>query len=143
MDEREREALNAISSQIIGAAIEIHSSLGPGLLESVYRTCLIHELNASGLAVSSEQIVPVCYKNLVLEGGYRLDLLVENRIIVELKSVERLTSIHRKQVQTYLRLANLSVGLLINFAGELLRGNTERIVVGEAPDLRTSPSNPK
>ena len=108
---------------IIGAAIEIHKALGPGLLESAYRTCMIYELRARRLKVCSELVVPVRYKELVLDGGYRLDLLVEDAIIVELKSVETVLPVHRAQVLSYLRLLNKQLGLLINF-------NVERIVVG-------------
>jgi len=116
-------ALDRISYSIIQSAIEIHKVLGPGLLESAYRTCMIHELGLRNLKVSSELIVPVRYKKLLLDGGYRLDLLVEDAVIVELKSVETVLPVHRAQVLSYLRLTEKSLGLLINF-------NVERVVLG-------------
>ena len=116
-------AHDRISFQIIGAAIEIHKSLGPGLLESAYRTCMIYELRARSLKACSELVVPVRYKELVLDGGYRLDLLVDDAIVVELKSLETVLPVHRAQVLSYLRLMKKQLGLLINF-------NVERLVVG-------------
>ena len=99
----ERAALNRISERIIECAIRIHSALGPGLLESVYRTCMIWELRESGLSVVSEILIPVCYKHMVLDGAYRIDLLVENAIIVELKAVEIVLPVHYAQLLSYLR----------------------------------------
>jgi GxxExxY protein len=119
----DREALNALSHQIIAAAIEIHSALGPGLLESVYRTCMIHELKAAGCKVTVEQSVPIYYKDMVLEGSYRVDLMVDDVIILELKSVEHVLSVHRAQLLSYLRLTKKPLGLLINF-------NVPRVVRG-------------
>jgi GxxExxY protein len=116
-------AIDRISYLIIQAAIEVHKALGPGLLESAYRTCMIHQLQARKLKVDAERIIPVRYKGLLLDGGYRIDLLVEDVIVVELKSVETVLPVHRAQVLSYLRLADKSLGLLINF-------NSERVVDG-------------
>ena len=130
MDDAELQAFNSLSSRIIEAAIEIHSTLGPGLLEGVYRACMMYELRASGLSVESEQIVPIYYKGLILEGGYRLDLLVESKIIVELKSVETLLPVHSAQLLSYLRLTNKRLGLLINFNVPRLVQGIRRLING-------------
>jgi GxxExxY protein len=122
------DALNRLSSRIIEAAIEIHSTLGPGLLESAYRTCMIYELHERGLSVVAEQIVPVYYKKLVLDTAYRLDLLVEDEVIVELKSVEAVMPVHHAQLLSYLRLTDKRLGLLINFNVPMLVGGVRRIV---------------
>lgn len=116
-------ALDRISFLIIQAAIEIHKAIGPGLLESAYRTCMIYEIEQRKLKVDSELIVPVRYKHLVLDGGYRLDLMIEDAVIVELKAVETVLPVHRAQLLSYLRLTDKSLGLLINF-------NVERLVLG-------------
>ncbi|MCM3879227.1 MAG: GxxExxY protein [Vicinamibacterales bacterium] len=106
----------------------MHSVLGPGLLESVYRACLLRELSGSGLKVLAEQIVPVMYKEVLLEGGYRLDLIVEDQIIVEVKSIEREAPVHRAQLLSYLRLTGKPLGLLINFnVPKLVQGVTRLI----------------
>lgn len=124
----DRETLNGLSHRIIGSAIEVHSVLGPGLLESVYRACLLRELSGSGLKVLAEQIVPVMYKEVLLEGGYRLDLIVEDQIIVEVKSIEREAPVHRAQLLSYLRLTGKPLGLLINFnVPKLVQGVTRLI----------------
>jgi GxxExxY protein len=120
--------LDRISYLIIQAAIEIHKILGPGLLESVYRTCMIYELRARNLAVTSEVKVPVRYKDLVLNGCYRLDLLVEDAVIVELKAVETVLPVHSAQVLSYLRMTDKQLGLLINFHVERLVVGVDRIV---------------
>ena len=120
--------LDRISYLIIQAAIEIHKALGPGLLESVYRTCMIYELRARNLTVASEVVVPVRYKELVLDGHYRLDLLVEDAVIVELKAVESVLPVHGAQVLSYLRLTDRQLGLLINFHVEKLVVGVDRIV---------------
>lgn len=118
---------NEISSQIIGAAIEVHKHLGPGLLESSYEACLMYELNQRGLQVKSQIPVLVNYKGIKLEAGYRLDILVENLVIIEIKSVEKLEGIHTAQLLTYLRLTNLKLGLLINFNSVKLIDGVKRI----------------
>jgi GxxExxY protein len=112
---------NEISSKIIGAAIAIHKELGPGLLESTYETCLAYELREIGFNVKQQQALPVVYKNVKLNAGYRIDLLIENKVIVEIKSVEALADIHTAQLLTYLKLKNLKLGLLINFNEVLLK----------------------
>ena len=116
-------ALDRLSFLIIQAAIEIHKALGPGLLESVYRRCTIYELRARNLKVATEVIVPVRYKQLVLEGSYRLDLLIEDAIVVELKAIETVLPVHRAQLLTYLRIMDKQLGLLLNF-------NVDRLVLG-------------
>ena len=121
--------LNQLSSLIIKAAINVHKELGPGLLESVYRYCLAIELEDMGLKIHSEVPVPICYRGqMVHEEGLRLDLLVENTIVVELKSVEKVKDVHKKQLLTYLRLAKKPLGLLINFNEPLLRDGLTRII---------------
>jgi GxxExxY protein len=119
---------NDISNRVIGAAIEVHRHLGPGLLESVYRDCLAHELRAQGLVVEQEVILPVRYKGLELKAGYRADLLVQELMIVELKAVDVLLPIFTAQLLSYLRMAELKLGLLINFNSERLKDGVRRVV---------------
>ena len=109
------DGMNRITERIIGAAIEVHRTLGPGLLESTYQACLDHELRERGLAVEKEKGLPVVYKGVTLDCGYRIDLLVEQTVIIELKSVQELTAIHEAQILSYLKLSGCPVGLLINF----------------------------
>lgn len=118
---------NQISQHIIGAAIEVHKGLGPGLLESAYEECLAHELELRGLSFERQVVLPLCYKNVRLDAGYRLDLLVAQQVIVELKTVESLLPIHRAQLLTYLKLTDCKLGLLINFNVPVLRNGIERI----------------
>ena len=119
---------NEITEKIIGAAMKVHSALGPGLLESAYQACLFHELNKQGVSVESEVILPVVYDGEEIDAGYRLDLLVEDRVIVELKAVDRILPIHEAQLITYLKLSGCKVGLLINFNVNHLRdGITRRV----------------
>ena len=120
--------LNEITDQIIGASIEIHRALGPGLLESAYEECLCHELSQRGLQFNRQQNLPVVYKDVRLDCGYRMDLVVENAVIVELKTVERILPIHEAQLLTYLRLTGLSVGLLINFNTPIVKNGIRRLV---------------
>ena len=121
--------LNTLSSQIIGAAISVHKELGPGLLESVYQSCMVIELEHMGMKVQSELPLPVVYRGRrVNEDGFRVDLLVEDTVVVELKSVERIKDVHKKQLLTYLRLANKPLGLLINFNESLLKKGISRII---------------
>jgi GxxExxY protein len=125
----EKSKLNQLSSSIIKGAINVHKELGPGLLESVYRYCLAIELENMGLRIHSEVPVPICYRGQrVHEEGLRLDLLVEDTIVVELKSVEKVQDVHKKQLLTYLRLAKKPLGLLINFNEPLLRDGLTRII---------------
>ena len=117
---------NQITEKIIGSAIEIHRHLGPGLLESAYQECLYYELTQAGLYVQKEKPMPVVYKKVKLDHGYRLDLLVENKIVVELKTVEAFTDVHTAQILTYLKLGNYKLGLLINFHVALLKHGIKR-----------------
>jgi GxxExxY protein len=119
---------NEISQKIIGAAIEVHKQLGPGLLESTYETCLAFELKQLGLDVKQQQALPVVYKEVKLDAGYRIDLLIENKVIVEIKSVEALADIHTAQLLTYLKLKDLKLGLLINFNSVRVIDGLKRIV---------------
>lgn len=121
--------LNQLSSIIIKAAINVHKELGPGLLETVYQACMVIELSAMGLDVQQEVPLPIFYKKQkVHEEGFRIDLLVEDTVIVELKSVEKVQDVHKKQLLTYLRLANKPLGLLINFNETVLKDGITRII---------------
>ena len=124
----ESERLNHITDQVIGAAIEVHRALGPGLLESAYEACLTFELAQRGLKVEPQKPLPVVYKEVHLDCGYRLDLLVENAVIVEIKAVESLAPIHQAQLLSYLRLSGCKVGLLINFNVTVLKHGLRRLV---------------
>ena len=118
-----------LTEQILGAAIEVHKSLGPGLLESAYEECLCHELNLRGIRFERQVIVPVTYKGVSLDCGYKLDLLIENTVILELKCVERITSIHEAQLLTYMKLLSKPVGFIINFNVPVLRAGIVRKVL--------------
>jgi GxxExxY protein len=124
----EREELDKITQSIIGAAIEVHKGLGPGLLESAYEACMIYELGVLGLKVESQKPLPLVYKRVRLDCGYRIDLLVEDKVIVEIKSVDQIMPIHHAQVISYLKLSGCKVGLLINFNEKLLKHGVHRIV---------------
>ena len=117
-----------LTERILGAAIEVHRNLGPGLLESAYRVCLVDELNEAGLRVEREVVLPVKYKGRLVDGAYRADLIVEGAVLVELKAVERLLPIHDAQTLTYLRLGGLRVGLLLNFFNCRLKDGIRRFV---------------
>lgn len=119
---------NEISHKIIGVAIEVHRHFGPGLLESVYEYALAHELRLAGLHVEQQEPMPLIYKDAKLECGYRLDLYVERKVIVEIKSVEELTDLHFAQTLTYLKLSGAKLGLLINFNALVLRDGIKRVV---------------
>lgn len=119
---------NELSNAVIGRAIKVHSALGPGLLESAYKECLFYELRRAGLAVEKEKPLPLVYESVKLECGYRVDLLVEGKLIIEIKAVEGLTDIHLAQVVTYLKLSNSKLGLLINFNVVLLKQGIKRVV---------------
>ncbi len=121
---------NEIATQIVDAAYKIHSTLGPGLFESVYEAVLALELTNRGLKVIRQQPIPVTWENLRLEAGFRADLIVEDKVIIEIKSVEVLAPVHRKQLLTYLRLANKRLGLLINFECVLIKDGIVRVVNG-------------
>ncbi len=119
---------DTLSRQVIGCAIEVHRHLGPGLLESSYEQCLAHELHLQGISFVAQKPLPVIYKGLTLDCGYRVDLLVEGRLIVELKSVKALAAIHEAQLLTYMKLADIKTGLLINFNEVLLKNGIRRFV---------------
>lgn len=125
-----KEWYNNICESIIGAAIEVHKELGPGLLESVYETCMVKELVKRGLRVQSQVELPVIYKGETIDKNFRVDLLVEKHIIVELKSIDQLLPIHEVQLLTYLRLANEKLGLLINFNVPILTKGIKRKING-------------
>jgi GxxExxY protein len=127
--------LNQLSSKVIKAAINVHSELGPGLLESVYNSCMLIELKHMGMEVKAEVPISVIYRGQkVSQEGFRLDLLVEDKIVVELKSVESVQPVHKKQLLTYLRLAKKQLGLLINFNEPLLRDGITRIIKQKRKD---------
>jgi len=121
---------NELSFKIIGVALKVHTKLGPGLLESVYEQVLTYELRQLGLEVKTQIGVPFKYDDIVFECGFRLDILVENKIVIEVKSVENLASVHHKQLLTYLKLTDKKLGLLINFNVALLKDHIVRIVNG-------------
>jgi len=121
--------INDLTGQIIGGAIEVHKALGPGLLESVYEECLCHELDLRRILYKRQHAIPVQYKGAKLDCGYRIDLLVEDLVILELKSVDSLEPIHEAQILTYLKLTGLKVGLLVNFNVPVLREGIRRLVI--------------
>jgi GxxExxY protein len=120
---------SALSDRVIGIAIEMHRQLGPGLLESVYETCLCYELKQSGLNYDQQVSLPIVYKAVKLDAGYRMDVVVENELILEVKSVDRLMAIHEAQMMTYLRLSGRKVGLLMNFNTVALKDGLKRMVM--------------
>jgi GxxExxY protein len=122
------ENLNKITERVIGACIEIHRQLGPGLLESAYEECLCYELAQHGLNFERQQALPVVYKGVRLDCGYRLDIVVEDAVILELKTVEKLLPIHEAQLLTYLKLTGLTLGLLLNFNVPVLKDGLRRVV---------------
>lgn len=126
-ESRELE-INEITELIIRCAIAVHTELGPGLLESAYQQCLFHEIASEGLNVEKEKSLPLVYKGIKMESGYRIDLLVENKVIVEIKSVEELTDVHVAQVLTYLKLSNNKIGLLINFNAYRVKNGLRRLI---------------
>jgi GxxExxY protein len=128
-DEYKSES-NNISKLINGCAIEVHRTLGPGLLESIYEKCLCFELSLNNLQFPSQLHMPVKYKEVVIKPGYRYDVLVENKVIIELKSVETILPIHKAQLKTYLKLSSKCLGLLLNFNVEVMKTGIERIVWG-------------
>jgi GxxExxY protein len=132
-----KDHLDRITREVIGAAIAVHRTLGPGLLESAYETCLAFELRQRGLEVVEQKPLPVIYRAVKLDCGYRLDLLVESCVIVEVKAVEALLPIHQAQLLSYLRLTGLSTGLLLNFNVQVLKQGVRR-VVNDFPDSARS-----
>jgi len=125
-----KDRLNETTEATIGAAIEVHRALGPGLLESAYQACLAFELAQRGFEVEQQKPLPVVYREVKLDAGYRLDLVVEDKVIVEIKAVDRLERIHEAQLLSYLRLSGCRIGLLINFNVTLLKNGLKRIVNG-------------
>ncbi|TXD72477.1 GxxExxY protein [Aequorivita antarctica] len=121
---------NELSSKIIGACIEVHKQLGPGLLESTYEVCLAHELRTLGLEFKQQVPLPVIYKGIKLNAGYRIDMIVEESIIIEIKSIEVLAPIHTAQILTYLKLKDIKLGLLINFNSVKVVDGIKRIING-------------
>lgn len=119
-----------LSRIVIGCAMEVHTQLGPGLLESTYQECLYYEIKSQGLMVYKEKTMPITYKEVELHYGYRIDLLVENKLVVELKSVEALTPVHLAQILTYMKLGGFKLGLLINFNVDLLKNGIKRVING-------------
>jgi GxxExxY protein len=128
---------NDIGTMILGAAIKVHANLGPGLLESAYRTCLAYELEMAHLSVRQEVAVPIRYGNIAIQNGYRLDLLVAERVVVELKAQDAITPVHRAQLLSYLRLGGYKLGYLLNFNVTNVRSGIARLVNG-ASDLSAS-----
>jgi len=122
--------LNRITETVIGAAIAVHRELGPGLLESAYEACLVYELAEQGLAVERQKALPVKYRGVKVDCGYRIDLLVEGKVIIKLKAVARLEPIHEAQLLSYLKLSGCKVGLLINFNVKVLKNGVRRLVLG-------------
>lgn len=122
--------LNQLSSKIIGAAIEVHNTIGPGLLESTYEECLCHELGLRGISYERQKTLPVTYKEKQLDCGYRLDILVEDSIILELKACEKIEPIHRAQLLTYLKMSGTKLGLILNFNTVVLKDGIVRVVNG-------------
>lgn len=120
--------LSGLTSEIIRCALKVHTVLGPGLMESAYEACLKYELQKAGLGVESQVVLPIKYEEIVIEAGYRIDLLVERQVIVELKSVESIHNLHKAQLLSYLKLRDLRVGLLINFNVAHLRDGITRMV---------------
>ena len=128
MNKDERK-FDELSSKIIGSAIEVHKTLGPGLLESTYEKCLFYELQRRDINVQNQISLPVKYKEITIENSYRIGLLIDNKIIVELKSVSEITQIHEAQILTYMKLSGIKIGLLINFNVKWLKNGIHRFVL--------------
>ena len=121
---------NEVAKQIVDVAFKIHTTFGPGLLESVYETIMTYELQKRGLSVRRQQAIPVIYEDIRMDLGFRADLIVEGKVVVEIKSVEAIAPVHKKQLLTYLRLTDKRLGLLINFNVELIKNGISRVVNG-------------
>ena len=121
---------NHLSRIIVDSAFKIHTSLGPGLLESVYQAVLSHELKLRGLSITTQQAIPVIYEGVQLEVGFRSDIVVNGKVVIEVKSVDALAPVHAKQLRTYLRLMDLRLGMLINFNVDLIKNGIQRVVNG-------------
>lgn len=122
---------NQLANQIIGCAIDVHKTLGPGLLESAYQECLFYKLRQAGLLVEKQKPMPLVFEGIKLDCGYRIDLLIENKVVIELKSVESLTDVHLAQTLTYMKLGDYKLGLLINFNVVLLKQGIRRVINGD------------
>ncbi len=120
---------DSLTDSVIGLAIEVHRALGPGLLESAYQECLCYELKANGIAFERQVALPVVYKSVNLDCGYRMDLVVDDRLVVELKTVEKILPVHEAQLLTYLRLSGIRTGLLLNFNTSVLKDGIKRMVL--------------
>lgn len=123
------EVINDLTYKIIGCIYRVHSELGPGLFESTYEICLINELGRQGLKVESQKVLPVIYRGLRLEAGYKIDLLVEDSVIIELKSVDAINDIHKAQILTYLKLSGVEIGLLVNFNVKDMKKGVNRLAL--------------
>lgn len=121
--------IEEVAHMVIGCAIEVHRHLGPGLLESAYQKCLAYEINKAGLYVQEEILLPLRYKEIDLDRAYRIDLIIEGKLIVENKTVEALTDVHIAQLLTYLKLTDNKLGLLINWKSKILKGNIKRVIL--------------
>ncbi len=119
---------NRIAKLVVDAAIEVHRNLGPGLLESVYQRCMFHELTLSGLRVERETLLKGCYKGLELDINYRMDMVIEGKVVLELKAVEKLLPVHHAQLLSYLKLSNKKLGMLVNFNEVLVKDGIKRVV---------------
>lgn len=119
---------NEIAREVVDAAYQVHSHLGPGLLESVYQTVMVHELRKRGLKIETQVPIPVIYDSIILQNGFRADVVVENKVILEFKSIEEVAAVHKKQLLTYIRLADKRLGLLINFGALHIKDGITRIV---------------
>ncbi len=124
-----QSARDSLTESVIGFAIEVHRTLGPGLLESAYQECLCYELKANGIAFGRQVALPVIYKTVKLDCGYRMDLVVDDQLVVELKTVEKILPIHEAQLLTYLRLSGIRTGLLLNFNTAVLKNGIKRMVL--------------
>ena len=120
---------DTITKEVIGCAIEVHRELGPGLLESAYEECLVYELESKGIEVERQVDLPIKYKNIDLKSGYKIDILIPEMLVIELKTVEKLLPVHQSQILTYLRISEINTGLLINFYTTLLKNGIKRIVL--------------
>ena len=125
----EKDNINTLTGEVIGSAIEVHKTLGPGLLESTYEECLCRELTLRNIAYDRQKALPIHYKGVDLDCGYRLDIVVENRVIIELKACDELKPIHEAQLLTYLKLTGIKIGLLINFNVPVLKEGIKRLVL--------------
>ena len=138
----EKEKLDNITGTIINCAIDVHKALGPGLLESAYEACLAFELAEQGLKIERQKPLPIVYRDVKLDCGYRLDILVEESVVIEIKVVDQIAPIHKAQLLSYLRLSECKVGLLINFNVKILKSGVSRMV-NNFPDSLRSPRSPR